>query len=67
MSPWKRIFALFFLGQSLSLVGSALTQFVLMWWITSHIGTSKALALAALAGLLPLARLGAAPSAILEE
>ncbi len=44
-----------FAGQSLSLVGSALTQFVLMWWITDTTGSVAALALAGVAALLPQA------------
>ena len=32
--PWKLRFGTIFTGQTLSLTGSALTQFVLLWWIT---------------------------------
>lgn len=52
---WKRGFFLFFSGQSLSLVGSALTQFVIMWWITQRTGSPRALAVAGIAGILPMA------------
>ena len=42
----------------MSLVGSALTQFVLMWWITETTGSVAVLATAGLAALLPQALLG---------
>ena len=43
------------MGQAFSLVGSALTQFVLMWWITDTTGSANALALAGVMALLPTA------------
>jgi DHA3 family macrolide efflux protein-like MFS transporter len=45
-------------GQALSLVGSALTQFVLIWWMTLNAGTTSALAIAGVMALLPQALLG---------
>lgn len=53
--PWKLRYGLIFLGQSLSLLGSALTQFVLLWWITDTTGDISALATAGIAALLPQA------------
>lgn len=47
-----------FLGQALSLIGSALTQFVLIWWITDTTGSVAALAMAGFVALLPYALLG---------
>jgi len=44
-------------GQGLSLLGSALTQFVLLWWITDTTGSLSALATAGMAALLPQALL----------
>jgi DHA3 family macrolide efflux protein-like MFS transporter len=46
------------MGQALSLIGSALTQFVLIWWITDTTGSVSALATAGLMALLPQALLG---------
>lgn len=40
------------------MIGSALTQFVLIWWITDKTGSVSALATAGLVALLPLALLG---------
>lgn len=52
---WQPRFFSIFVGQSFSLIGSALTQFVLLWWITDVTGSPTALALAGIAGLLPQA------------
>lgn len=54
---WRLRFWSVFGGQALSLVGSALTQFVLLWWITDTTGSVSALAVAGLAALLPQALL----------
>lgn len=56
-SAWKLRYGLVFAGQSLSLLGSALTQFVLLWWITDTTGDITALASAGIAALLPQALL----------
>ncbi|MGD7412831.1 MFS transporter, partial [Ralstonia pseudosolanacearum] len=52
---WRARFWAIFGGQALSLIGSALTQFVLLWWITDTTGSVSALATAGLAALLPQA------------
>jgi DHA3 family macrolide efflux protein-like MFS transporter len=57
-SRWQARFWTIWIGQALSLVGSALTQFVLLWWITSTTGSATALATAGIAALLPQAILG---------
>jgi DHA3 family macrolide efflux protein-like MFS transporter len=57
-SRWQPRFWSIWIGQALSLVGSALTQFVLLWWITSTTGSATALATAGIAALLPQALLG---------
>ena len=56
-SRWRLRFWTVFSGQALSLVGSALTQFVLLWWITDTTGSLSALATAGMAALLPQALL----------
>ena len=40
---WRPRFFLIWTGQALSLIGSALTQFVLLWWITETTGSAAAL------------------------
>ena len=54
---WKIRYWSIFTGQALSLIGSALTQFVLLWWITDTTGSVSALATAGMAALLPQALL----------
>lgn len=54
---WRLRFWSVFGGQALSLIGSALTQFVLVWWITDSTGSVSALAVAGLAVMLPQALL----------
>ena len=55
---WRVRFWSIWTGQALSLVGSALTQFVLLWWITDTTGSVAALSLAGTMALLPQALLG---------
>lgn len=55
---WQWRFWAIFCGQAASLIGSALTQFVLIWWITDTTGSVSALAFAGLVALLPQALLG---------
>jgi DHA3 family macrolide efflux protein-like MFS transporter len=55
---WKPRFFAIWAGQALSLIGSALTQFVLLWWITDTTGSAQSLAIAGMMGLLPQALLG---------
>lgn len=55
---WRFRFWSIFGGQAMSLVGSSLTQFVLLWWITDTTGSVTALSAAGMAALLPQAVLG---------
>ena len=55
---WQLRYWAIFAGQALSLIGSALTQFVLIWWIADTTGSVSALATAGIAALLPQALLG---------
>lgn len=57
-SRWQLRFWSVFGGQALSLVGSALTQFVLLWWIADTTGSVANLASAGVAAMLPQALLG---------
>jgi len=50
---WKRDFLTIWGGQSFSLVGSALVQFALVWWLTVETGSATVLALGTLMGVLP--------------
>lgn len=54
---WQLRYWTIFLGQALSLIGSAMMQFVLLWWITDTTGDLSALAMGGMAALLPQALL----------
>jgi len=55
---WKAAFFTIWTGQAFSLVGSALVQFALIWWLTETTGSAKTLALATAASLIPTILLG---------
>jgi MFS transporter, DHA3 family, macrolide efflux protein len=57
-SNWQTRFWIIAIGQALSLAGSQITQFVLLWWITSTTGSTAALATAGIVALLPQALFG---------
>ncbi len=57
-SHWRLRYWSIFFGQASSLIGSELTQFVLLWWITDKTGSISALATAGLVALLPQALFG---------
>ncbi|MDM4762438.1 MFS transporter [Galbitalea sp. SE-J8] len=50
---WKRNVALFLTGQTVSLFGSAVVQYAVMWYVTFETGSGGAVALYALAAFLP--------------
>lgn len=54
---WQPRFFSIWVGQAFSLVGSALTQFLLMWWIADTTDSPAALAMAGIMGFLPHALL----------
>ncbi len=53
-----RSFMVLWSGQAVSLFGSQLVQFALIWWLTQETGSATVLALASLVGLLPQVLLG---------
>ena len=54
---WQKRYWCIFSGQAFSIIGSALTQFVLMWWIADTTGSVSKLAMAGTVALLPQALL----------
>ena len=50
---WKATFFAIWAGQALSLVGSSLVQFALIWWLTESTSSGTVLATATLVGMLP--------------
>lgn len=65
--PWRLRFWAIWTGQALSLIGSALTQFVLLWWVTETTASTSALAIAGIVALLPQALLGPLAGAIADR
>ncbi len=55
---WARRFFPIWTAQALSLLGSQLVQFALIWWLTQTTGSAIVLTTASLAGLLPQVLLG---------
>lgn len=51
--PWKRNVTLFLSGQTVSLFGSMIVQYAVMWWVTFETRSGLAVALYAVAAFLP--------------
>ena len=64
---WKPRFFTIWTGQALSMIGSALTQFVLVWWITQTTGSPSTLAVAGVVALLPTAIFGPLGGALADR
>lgn len=56
--PWKRSFFTIWSGQALSILGSQLVQFALIWYLTVQTRSATVLATATLVGMLPNVILG---------
>jgi len=56
--PWKKTFFTIWSGQALSILGSQLVQFALIWYLTIQTGSATVLATAALVSMLPNVILG---------
>ena len=64
---WARRFFTIWSGQALSLFGSALVQFALIWWLTQKSGSATVLAIATLVGMLPQIVLGPFAGALVDR
>jgi DHA3 family macrolide efflux protein-like MFS transporter len=58
MENWKKIFAVIWAGQFMSLLSSTIVNFAVILWISMETGSAEMLAYAAIAGILPQALLG---------
>ena len=56
--PWKKTFFTIWSGQALSILGSQLVQFALIWYLTIQTGSATVLATATLVSMLPNVILG---------
>ena len=64
---WARRFFTIWTGQALSLFGSALVQFALIWWLTQKSGSATVLAIAVLVGILPQILIGPFAGALVDR
>src|SRR5215211_5008471 len=64
---WASHFFTIWIGQAFSLVGSALVQFALIWWLTQKSGSATVLAIATLVGMLPQILLGPFAGALVDR
>lgn len=58
MENWKKVFAIIWTGQFLSILSSTIVNFAIILWISIETGSAEMLAMAAIAGMLPQAILG---------
>ncbi len=58
MEHWKKVFAIIWTGQFLSLLSSSVVNFAIILWISMKTGSAEMLAYAAIAGLLPMTLIG---------
>ena len=64
---WAARFFTIWTGQAISLVGSALVQFALVWWLTQQTGSATVLAMATLVAMLPQIVLGPFAGALVDR
>ncbi len=64
---WKVRFFAIWTGQAFSLLGSALVQFALVWWLTQTTGSATVLATATLAAVLPGIFIGPFAGALVDR
>lgn len=64
---WRKPFFLIWAGQSISLLGSQLVQFALIWWLTQKTGLATVLALASFFSYLPEVLLGSFAGALVDR
>ena len=66
-AKWAGRFFTIWSGQALSLFGSALVQFALIWWLTQESGSATVLAVATLVGMLPQIVIGPFAGALVDR
>jgi DHA3 family macrolide efflux protein-like MFS transporter len=67
LTRWQIPFFTIWTGQALSLIGSQLAQFALVWWLTETTGSATVLAAATLAAVLPGVMLGPFAGALVDR
>ena len=64
---WLARFSIIWLGEAISVFGSGLAQFALVWWLTSTTGSATVLATGALVAMLPGIVLGPLAGAFIDR
>jgi DHA3 family macrolide efflux protein-like MFS transporter len=64
---WLRNYLPMWIGQAVSLLGSSLVQFALVWYLTDKTGSATVLAMATLVALLPQVFLGPFSGAVVDR
>jgi len=64
---WAARFYTIWIGQGISLFGSALVQFALVWWLAQRTGSATTLTIAFLVGMLPQIVLGPFAGALVDR
>lgn len=64
---WKIPYFTLWSGQAISLFGSQLVQFALVWWLTQKTGSATVLALASLVAILPNVLLGPVAGVLVDR
>ena len=67
LERWAPKFFTIWIGQAFSLIGSALVQFALVWWLTQKTGSATILATATLVALLPQIVIGPFAGALVDR
>jgi len=66
-AKWQIPFFTIWTGQAVSLLGSHLVQFALVWWLTETTGSATVLAFASILAVLPLVFLGPIAGALVDR
>jgi DHA3 family macrolide efflux protein-like MFS transporter len=66
-SKWVPLFFTIWTGQTLSLIGSAVGSFGLIWWVTEQTGSATVLAMATLLSTVPIIVLGPVIGALIDR
>ena len=64
---WQLPFSTIWIGQALSLVGSSIARFALIWWLTMSTGSATVLATATLVTILPRVLLAPVAAALVDR
>ena len=64
---WKKPFFTVWAGQSISLIGSSLVQFAIIWWLADTAKSATVMSVATLVGLLPTVALAPFVGALVDR